>query len=378
VADNENGSSKEQQNVTEERKEKKGVLYIGIDLGTSRTSIAASNGVRETVWSYVGYPKDVVSKKLLKKDKLFGKEAVEKRLSLDLFRPFQAGAIKFMNSEEAGIKAEDLEKHLQAAKDLVKHAIQLAKPRKDELIFAVLGAPAKASVQNKQALIDAVKGQVDSIMVCSEPFAVAYGLDLLDDTLVIDIGAGTVDLCRMHGTMPAAEDQITLTTAGDWLDQQLYAILKKKIPEADFTIHYVKEVKEKYAFVGDAVDPVLVEFLVNGKPTMFDITHEVREACRMIIPPIVTALHKLISSFDPDFQKRLRDHVLLGGGGSQIIGLGRVLEETMVKMLGSGKVTHVDEPAYAGCNGALKMAHDMPEEYWKRLSNAAGATGAAA
>jgi rod shape-determining protein MreB and related proteins len=363
--------------MTEERKDKKGVLYIGIDLGTSRTSIAASNGVRETVWSYVGYPKDVVSMKLLKKDRLFGREAVDKRLSLDLYRPFQSGAIKYTSAEEAGIKSEELEKHLQAAKDLVKHAISLARPRKDDLVFGVIGSPARASVQNKQALIDACKGVVDSVMVTSEPFAVAYGLDLLDDTLVIDIGAGTVDLCRMHGTMPAAEDQLTLTTAGDWLDQQLFQLFKKKMPEADFTIHLVKEVKEKYAFVGDANDAILQEFLVNGKPTMFDITNELREGCRMMIPPIVTAIHKLISSFDPDFQKRLRDNVLLGGGGSQIIGLGRVLEETMQKMLGSGRVTHVEEPAYAGCNGALKMAHDMPEEYWKRLSGPAAATAAA-
>ena len=41
---------------------------MGIDLGTSRTSVSASNGVRETVLSYVGYPKDVVSRKLLGKD----------------------------------------------------------------------------------------------------------------------------------------------------------------------------------------------------------------------------------------------------------------------------------------------------------------------
>ena len=48
---------------TPESTEKKadGVLYIGIDLGTSRTSVASSNGLRETVWGYVGYPKDVVS-----------------------------------------------------------------------------------------------------------------------------------------------------------------------------------------------------------------------------------------------------------------------------------------------------------------------------
>jgi rod shape-determining protein MreB len=361
--------------MSEEKKDKKGVLYIGIDLGTSRTSIAASNGQRETVWSYVGYPKDVVSRKLLKKDKLFGKEAVEKRMSLDLYRPFQSGAIKYTSAEEAGISNEELDKHITAAKDLVKYALQLAKPRKDELIYGVIGAPARASLQNKQALIDACKGSLDSVMVCSEPFAVAYGLDLLDDTLVVDIGAGTVDLCRMHGTMPTAEDQITLTTAGDWLDQQLYGLLKKKMPDADFTMHYVKEIKEKYAFVGDANDKLMVEFLVSGKPTVFDITDEIREGCRMMVPPIVTALHKLISSFDPDFQKRLRDNVLLGGGGSQIIGLGRVLEETMVKMLGSGRVTHVEEPAFAGCNGALKMAHDMPEEYWKRISSAAGAVG---
>ena len=64
-----------------------GVLYVGIDLGTSRTSVAASNGVRETLPSFVGYPKDVVSKKLLKKDVLFGDEAISKRLSLNLFRP---------------------------------------------------------------------------------------------------------------------------------------------------------------------------------------------------------------------------------------------------------------------------------------------------
>ena len=41
-------------------------------------------------------------------------------------------------------------------------------------------------------------------------FVVAYGLDYLDDVLVIDIGAGTVDLCRMHGTMPGEADQLTL------------------------------------------------------------------------------------------------------------------------------------------------------------------------
>jgi rod shape-determining protein MreB len=345
-----------------------GVLYIGIDLGTSRTSVASSNGVRETVWSYVGYPKDVVSRKLLKKDKLFGKEAVDKRLSLDLYRPFEKGAIKYVANAETGLTEKELERHMQAAKDLVRQALSLAKPRKDELLYGVIGAPAEASVKNKAQILEAAKDTLDAVMICSEPFAVAYGLDLLDDTLVIDIGAGTIDLCRMHGTMPTEEDQITMTTAGDWLDQQLFALFQKKAPDANFTIHQVKEIKEKYAFVGDAIDAVRVEFIVSGKPTVFDVTDELRTGCRMIVPPIVEAIHKLISTFDPDFQVKLRNNVLLGGGGSQIIGLGRVIEETMQEMLGGGKVVQVEEPKYAGCNGALKMAHDMPEEYWERLS----------
>ena len=57
----------EPKGTTEDEGPKKthGVLYLGIDLGTSRTSVSASNGVRESVASYVGYPRDVVSKKLL-------------------------------------------------------------------------------------------------------------------------------------------------------------------------------------------------------------------------------------------------------------------------------------------------------------------------
>ena len=39
----------------------KEVVYLGIDLGTSRTSVTSSTGARETVWSYVGYPEDHVA-----------------------------------------------------------------------------------------------------------------------------------------------------------------------------------------------------------------------------------------------------------------------------------------------------------------------------
>jgi rod shape-determining protein MreB len=190
---------------------------------------------------------------------------------------------------------------------------------------------------------------------------------MLDDVLVIDIGAGTTDLCRMHGTMPEESDQITLTFAGDTIDQELARRIAESYPEAQFTTQMIKSLKERFAAVGELLDAVVVELPVNGKPTQFDITNEMREACQTIIGPIVEGLGKLIATFDPEFQDRLKGRVLLAGGGSQIKGLDKAIQAEMHRILGSGNVQRVEEPMYGGANGALKIAHDMPAEFWEQL-----------
>ena len=347
--------------MSAETSKDQGVLYLGIDLGTSRTSVSASNGVRDTVASFVGYPKDVVAQKLLKKDVLFGDDAVKHRLSLDFYRPLEAGVLKA--SDEGG----DFEGNLRAASDLIGEIIRLAKPRKDELVYAVIGAPAQASIRNKEVILDAARKTVDSVMLCSEPFAVAYGLEWLEDVLVIDIGAGTVDLCRMHGTMPEDTDQITMDTAGDFVDQQLTDRISAAFPEAQFSTQMIKTIKERHSSVADEMEPVVVSLPVQGKPTDFDITDIMRESCRQMIPPIVEGLGKLVASFDPEFQQRLKERVLLAGGGSMIKGLDSAIEREMQRTLGGGRVVRIEEPIYGGANGALKIAHDMPAEFWEQL-----------
>ncbi len=337
-------------------------VYLGIDLGTSRTSITSSTGVRETVWSYVGYPKDhVARKKFGGREVIYGKEAVDNRMALDLVRPLAGGTIKSRTGK-------DTVEMKTALKDLVQYAVSKAKAPSGSTLFAVIGAPAEASVQGKTALLEAAATCIDSVIICSEPFSVAYGLDFLDDTLVIDIGAGTTDLCRVHGTMPKPEDQRTHEVAGDLVDEKLAALLKAKFPEAQFSINMVRGFKEKHSSVSKNMDRAAVTMTVAGKPKQFDITDLVYEACYSVVPPTVKALQDLIATYDPEFQAKMRGNILLGGGGSQIGGLGRAIEDALQEY-GGGKVVTVEEPQYAGSNGALKIALDMPEKHWKEFSN---------
>jgi hypothetical protein len=63
----------------------------------------------------------------------------------------------------------------------------------------------------------------------------------------------------------------------------------EKHPKAQFTIQMLKEIKERHSSVDERVEPASIELPVNGKPTEFDVTAELREACQGIVPPIVEA-----------------------------------------------------------------------------------------
>src|SRR5690625_4756643 len=171
-------------------------LRIGVDLGTSRSAVAASNGRRKIVESYVGWPKDFVARKMLGDGPLFGEEALNNRLSLELVRPLENGVIR-----------EGTELDEKAVGELVGRLVELAEPGNGQPIHAAVGIPAEALKTNRLAIREAVSDYADKLIVVSEPFAVAYGVGALDNAMVIDIGAGTVDLCIMHGTMPLEEDQ---------------------------------------------------------------------------------------------------------------------------------------------------------------------------
>ena len=234
-------------------------LNLGIDLGTSRSSISASNGQKHVVESYVGWPADMVARKVLKRDILIGSDALENRIMLDLHRPLERGLIKEGSDKDVEAVRFLLRHRLtysqqrEWARELLRHLISLVvgeEERNGLKVRAVIGVPAEALRVNKQQLRKAMKGIVDSLMIVSEPFAVAYGLEALLHALVIDIGAGTADLCVMNGRYPTEDDQRTLTGAGDSVDDQLTKLIKARYPEAHFSLHMVREWKEQHGFVG--------------------------------------------------------------------------------------------------------------------------------
>src|SRR5262245_28802853 len=89
-------------------------LCVGIDLGTSRSAISASNGERHVVESYVGWPVDMVARKLVQQPFLVGRDALDNRSMLDLRRPLERGVIR-----------EGSEKDAEAVRELLRHLMSV-------------------------------------------------------------------------------------------------------------------------------------------------------------------------------------------------------------------------------------------------------------
>lgn len=335
-------------------------LCVGIDLGTSRSSVSASNGERHVIDSYVGWPVDMVARKLVKKPVLIGREALENRPMLDLRRPLERGIMK-----------DGSEKDQQAVQELLRHLISLVgikqRGKNKAKVRAVVGVPAEAFRVSRQNLRNTLEGIADSVMLVSEPFAVAYGLEALLHALVIDIGAGTADFCVMQGRYPTDEDQKTLPNAGDSIDEQLGKLIRERHPDAQFSIHMIREWKEKSSFVGEPKARVMVSVPIKGKATEVDITSEMRTACESILPPVCETMTTLLTKVEPEFQSKVRNNIVLAGGSSLIAGLPEVLGNALQE-LGGGRATVVKDPVFAGSDGSLALARDASSSDWEKLS----------
>lgn len=327
-------------------------LFIGIDFGTNHTAISTSDGKKKSILSLIGIPKDAVASKFLKKERLYGDEALKHRVALNMFKPIESGVLKNQR--------EDLE----AAKGLLEYIMGLVDANRDIKKYAIIGVPSQASVLNKKIITELTKDFFDGVMVASEPFCVAYNLGELEHSIVVDIGAGTTDICRVHGTLPEPDDQVSSEKAGDYVDNELVRLISEEYTNVNVTTEIVKKWKEQSSFVGAPREEIIVDVPVDSSILKLSITKEIREACESIIPDIISGISKLIATYDPDFQEKLRNNIWLAGGGSQIRNLDVELEKEL-ELIDGGKVFIDKDPVFSGADGALKLAQDMPSEFWQ-------------
>jgi rod shape-determining protein MreB len=307
-------------------------LYIGIDLGTFQSTISASNGTSESVLTVVGKPKDPIARNFLKRDTLFGSEALKNKLACNLYYPLSAGV------------AQDDENNLAAAKSFVTHLVEAVDPEEFDEVFGVICSPSHISFVDKSNLVSILRGQVNAIMVVSEPFAVAFGLDEIGGSIVVDIGAGTTDIARIYGTFPSEEDQIT-----------------------QLTKDMVRKWKEAGSYVGGDEKEQMVELSVDGKKQVVDVGDLIQIACEELIPHIVRTVKEIVAGADPEYQSLLRNNIILSGGGSLIDGLAdRVADE--LADIGDVRVWCADDPMIRVADGALKLSMVMPDDQYTAIS----------
>jgi len=341
--------------------------YIGMDLGSYKTSVACNNGRRDVLYTAIGWPKDHVARAMLGRDVVFGEDVVEQRLALDVVRPFARGVLKYNSYSDLGLSLDQAERHKEGARLLVEYAVSRMEPTAGLPVYGVIGAPSRASIANKQVIMEAAQDAFDAVLIVPEPFTIAYGMNRLTETVVIDIGAGTIDICPMYGRYPADEDQITIPIGGDNIDERFRDLMRDTYPQAKLSEKMARDIKEKYGFVHDANERVIVTLPTDGQPQELDITEPLKEACMTVVGPIIEALNELVSSLDPEFKQSLLNHVVLGGGGSQLKGLDRAIEQSL-KDHGGGDVTKVFDSVFSGAVGALKLAMGTPLDYWNKLS----------
>jgi rod shape-determining protein MreB len=348
-------------------------VLIGFDWGTNKSCIkAALSGANDDskdmiVPTVVGYAKEGIVQNLLPGNgqTFFGEEALKHRLHLRLVQPMIDGVIA----------------DLPASRDFAKHIRSVIAPPEGAELRAVIGLPANAERAARENLRQAVAGIFDRVILIPEPFLAALGyrdesrlatpdyVDPVQNSLFVDIGGGTTDVCIVQGYYPTAKDQVSEAFAGDKVDALLNEAIRKTYPDCALSQHKIREIKEQHSYVGHLDKPVIVKVVVGGKMRRLDVGEQIGEACTELLMRVFEAVKFLIARASSDSVSELLQNIVLTGGGSLVRQIDTELQRLLAEEGYEQPRVRVAGDRYKEfvAIGALKAARQAKDTQWQQL-----------
>ena len=346
-------------------------MLVGFDLGTNKSCIlaglpgATDVAVSKIVPSVVGYVRDGIVDGIIAGNAtvLYGEEAQKNFLHVNLVAPLANGVIG----------------HPEAARDFLKYMRALVDATGNAETRAVIGVPANAGEEARLNIRTAATGVFDRLLLIPEPFLAALGyrddtrlnqpnyVDPVINSLFVDIGGRTSDLCLIQGYFPSREDQISIAFAGDAIDKTIHDEIDRLYPNNGLSRHTIREIKEAHSYMGIIRKPTDVKVIMGGKAHTLELGETIGRACNALLDKIYPALTDLVTRASSDSVVQLLQNIIITGGGCQIRGIDTVLQKRLeedgfespkVRLAGQ------DYKRYVAI-GALKAARAARENQWQ-------------
>lgn len=348
-------------------------ILVGFDLGTNASCILAGPAenrdttVSKVIPTVVGYAREGLLDGIIANNAttLIGEEALNHRLQLKVVAPLEDGIIA----------------HVEPAREFIRRARALIDPTNAAEIRAVIGVPANAGQPAREDIRNCAAGVFDRVLLIPEPFLAALGfrddsrlgqpnyVDPVTNSLFIDIGGGTSDLCLIQGYFPTPDDQISLAFAGDAVDKLIEDDLQRTYPNNGLSRATVRQIKEEHSYVGAIRKPLDVKVLIGGKSHTLELGEIIGRACNRLLDKIYPALTTLIGRASSDSVAQLLQNIVITGGGSRIRGLDTVIQQKLVADGFEAPKVRLAGPEYKRfvAVGALKAARSAREDQWQHL-----------
>lgn len=348
-------------------------ILVGFDLGTNASCVLAGPAegkditVSKIIPTIVGYAREGLVDGIVANNAttLIGEEALTHRLQMKMIAPLEDGIIA----------------HAEPARDFIRRVRTVIDPTNAAEIRAVIGVPANAGQPAREDIRNCAAGVFDRVLLIPEPFLAALGfrddsrlgqpnyVDPVTNSLFIDIGGGTSDLCLIQGYFPTADDQISLAFAGDAVDKLIEDELQRTYPNNGLSRASVRQIKEEHSYVGPIRKPIDVKVLIGGKNHTLELGETIGRACNRLIEKIYPAITTLIGRASSDSVAQLLQNIVVTGGGSRIRGFDTVLQEKLAADGFESPKVKLAGPEYKRfvAVGALKAARSAREDQWQHL-----------